>query len=226
MKRIIAIVLLMVTVLCCAGCGTADEGKNIPETKATTNPTETTASETEPPTVATTETLTEAPTETKHVNGASGNVLILGNIKFTIPDGFILTEVGENTFHLAPKDSSCHIGLYAVDISALDEDEALAHLSIQRDIFMGEDGRRIDEDTLDGYVARRDVVMDFYGVIDTDLQITTHLDVTFTDSWYAYTIFFQSDAGSEYLNDNLTTFIYFTAYSEYIGDTPRFNSVQ
>lgn len=160
----------------------------------------------------------------KKDNGIYGNTVVLGNITFTIPDGFIATAVNDKSFMLSSDDGKCAFGLFAADISELDEDKAKLYLPQQDEIFVTEGSVIGDIDTIDGFVAGYDVVMDFYGVWDGN-KIITVMDGTFTDSWYAYTVMFRAESGDG-LSDYITKFAEFTGFAIHDGTESRFDFVQ
>ena len=222
MKRWLAIILAAAIALSMAAC-TAEQP---PET----TPPTTTAATTEAPTEATTAATTEATTEPttapeKLSTGVYGDTIILGNLKFAIPEGFLTTVIDERTITLTSKDGKYTIGLFAADISALDEEKAKIYIPLQHGSFVDENDLA-EANEVDGYVAGMEVKYDLYVDINTDLQFSTNMATTFTDSWYAYTILVISTADSDLIKDYTTTFAEFTAYAENIGEAPRFDFVQ
>lgn len=207
---VIALLVLYIT-LTFAGCGTQ-------------NGNEITAPLNTAPTVTTSPIETTRPS--KQETGIYGDTIILGNIQFTIPDGFTASKINERTFLLSSEDNECFFGLFAIDISDKSESTLKTYLPQQQKSFRDTEGTIIDEDKIDGFISGFDVMLNFYSEINLDLEITAKMDTTFTDSWYAYTVLFQCDGASEKLSDYVTTFAHFTGYSKYIGEEPRFNFVQ
>lgn len=220
MRKTISIVMMLAILLCSVGCSSSEQNTDTVQTNTPT------VAPTVAPTEAPTEASTEAPKETKPENGVYGDTLILGNIKFSIPDGYEITIMDENTYMFESDDGDCAFGVFAADISELDEAATEVYLPMQADLFATDGATRVDEDTLDGYVAGFDVGLNFYMEMTQNLDVTTNIDTTFTDSWYAYTIIFRCSPTSEKQADYITTFVQFTGYSEYIGQTPRFDFVQ
>ena len=171
-------------------------------------------------------TVIDVPDPVSHQTGVFGDKLILGNLEFSIPDGFSVTIVNDNTFSLTSSDKECVFGLHATDISELSEPQAIEYLPMQHDAFMTEGIVRVNESDLEGIIAGFDLIIDFYGEMSEDLDITTCMDTSFTDSWYAYTIMFKCDPDADKASEYVTTFVEFISYSEYLGESPRFDYVQ
>lgn len=210
MKRWFAMLLAAAITLSMAAC-TADK-------PAETTPPTTTA--------ATTEATTEPTTAPEKLStGVYGDTIILGNLKFAIPEGLLTTVIDEQTIYLSTKDKKFVIGLFALDVSALDVEKTKTFIPIQHKSFADEDDLA-DSDKLDGSVAGTDVKFDFYTDIDANHNVTINMATTFTDSWYAYTIIMIHDAKSDDINNYISTFVDFTFYAENIGEAPRFDFVQ
>ena len=161
---------------------------------------------------------------TKKENGIYGNTVVIGYITFTIPDGFTATAVNDKTFMLSSDDGTCSFSLFAADISGLDEIKTKLYLPQQSELFDDDKTLIGDIDTIDGFVAGYDVVMDLYSVMD-GVKLVTAMDGTFTDSWYAYTVMLRSNSGDN-LSDNIHKFAEFTAFAEHDGPDARFDFVQ
>ncbi len=166
-----------------------------------------------------------APTETASIISISGNNMTLGNLEFMIPDGFTATVVNESSVALVSSDKACSIGLFATDISALDEAKAKEYLPLQHNSFVSDDCERVRESSSESLAAGFDITMNSYGKILPDAS-TACMDSTFTDSWYAYTILFECDINSPQIKEYITSFAEFTGYANYVGAEPRFDFVQ
>lgn len=220
MKKIVYLFLAVIVVISMTACQSGEQnssGESISTTgedssEATVNSTE--------------HDETEQPADAAPTFGVYGDTLVLGNIKFTIPEGFLATVVDERSFQLGSKDNECYIGLFAADIGELDEDRTKIYLQAQKYLFIDEDTTKFSEESFDGHVAEFDVTLDYFGELSTNLQVTSNIYSTFTDSWYAYTVFLKCDASSDLLNEYITTYVNFVTHAEHIGAAPRFDFVQ
>lgn len=178
-------------------------------------------------TVPSTETI-EATVFQKPENGVYGGDIILGNIKFAIPDEFTVSIIDEETIYLTSPEKDCMISLIAKDTSMLDETYTKEFLSRVKESIDSEDpdGVRLNESSIDGIIAGMNVVMDYYGMINSNLDMTININASFTDSWYTYILMLRSDAKSDSSNEHSITFANFVGKSEYIGLDPRFDFVQ
>lgn len=225
MKKLTALILAVAMILCLTACGNNEESPATTISETSTD--ETTATQTTETTVnETTYAETTTDIELSRKNGVYGNTLVLGNIEFTIPDGFLVTVINTNSYLLSSEDYACSFAVCANSIMELDEEKTKTYLPMQHKVYMTENATRFSEDTLDGFIAGYSVTFDFYGEITTELDVSTNIDATFTDSWYAYTVLFRCDTNSENLADYVSTFVTFTGYSKYIGNSPRFEFVQ
>lgn len=202
-----------------SGCGTS-----APSTDLSQAPTDSTFS-TSASLDTTTSTNETISTEAASIISISGDNLTLGNLEFTIPDGFTATIVNDSSVALVSSDKDCSIGLFAADISNLNEDKAKAYLPLQHKSFVSDDGERVSESTSESLAAGFDITMNSYGEITPDLSAAC-MNSTFTDSWYAYTILFKCDINSQQLQDYVITFAEFTGYANYSGSDPRFDFIQ
>ncbi len=202
MKRLLCVLLITLLILSLSSCGNTSVTIDIENNNHT-----------------------NAPQETQPKTGIYNNTIILGNIKFEIPEGFTASLIEENTIALSDGNGECSIGLFAADISMLDEEKTKQYIPLMYDSFKTDGAERIEESTMDGYAAGRYVDYQFYGEINGDNN-TINLDTAFTDSWYAYMLILKCDAESDDLSDNMQTFIQMAGYSEYTGKEPRFDFVQ
>lgn len=152
--------------------------------------------------------------------------LIIGNIQFSLPDGFTIYSEVSNSYGLISDDENCVIGLYSFDVSSLTEDSVKKLLPTLHNKFLLEDEFRYDESDLNYKIAGFSVIVDFYADISNMDSPTINMNTTFTDSYYSYTLTFVCNSGSGKIADFSSAFGEMLAYSEYIGDTPRFDYVQ
>lgn len=210
---------LLLPVLLCIGlllssCGTA----STTSTDSSTVPSSAVASEPEKP--------SSTPDEITPVVSITGDSLALGNFKFTIPSTFIVSKVNDNTVLLTSLDEDCSIGLFAVDISNLDEAKTQTYLPLQHNSFITSDHERIKEALLDALVGRFEIKINTYGEIRSDDSAVSCMNATFTDSWFAYTILLECDVESDKLESYINTFAEFIGYAKYAGENPRFDFIQ
>lgn len=156
----------------------------------------------------------------------NGDIILLGNLEFTIPKSFSAGSVSDNSIVLLSDDAFCEMGLFAADVSMLDDARLREYLSAQREAFLTENVVRLEESQLDSIVAGFDVVVNSYGEIDSKGNTAHVMDITLTDSWYSYTILFKCDTDAPNLSDFATIFAEFICYAKYLGETPRFDFVQ
>ena len=215
MKKSIVAILLIALMLCVSGCGSSNTSDTTVAAGASDNE-NTTLNHTQTSTTGT----------AKRENGVYGKILVLGNIEFTIPEGFQATIIDENTYMLTSKDYACSIGLYANSVQELDEEMTQIYLPLQHQAFVGEEETKYEESKLDGFAAGFEIKMNSYASATDDLRLSINMNSTFTDSWYAYTVMFKCASDSANLNSYVTTFAEVTGYAEYVGDEPRFDFVQ
>lgn len=212
MKRIFVFCLTLCLILC--GCVAAPE-ETEPSTSSTTESSETTL-----PIVD-----DSAPDKVDEATD-SDSTLTIGNIQFSLPDGFTIYSEVANSYGLISDDKNCVIGLYGFDVSPLTEDSVKKLLPTLHSKFLLEDEIRYDESDLNYKIAGFPVIVDFYADISNMDSPTINMNTTFTDSYYSYTLTFVCNSGSGRISEFSSAFGEMVAYSEYIGDTPRFDYVQ
>ena len=143
MKKSIVAILLIALMLCVSGCGSSNTSDTTVAAGASDNE-NTTLNHTQTSTTGT----------AKRENGVYGKILVLGNIEFTIPEGFQATIIDENTYMLTSKDYACSIGLYANSVQELDEEMTQIYLPLQHQAFVGEEETKYEESKLDGFAAK------------------------------------------------------------------------
>lgn len=198
MKKLVCLLLCVIFILC--GCGSAP-AETVPPT---------TSIETDPPT-------TEAENTSE---------ITLGNISFSIPDGFFVYSETAGSYGLMSDDRKCAIGLYATDFSGFDEAVVQRMLPVQHAAFLDENEVRYEESDINFTIAGFPVIMDFYCDISNMDNFQIKMNTSFTDSWNGYTVTFTCNSDVEDLQAYTTSFGELLAYSEYIGETPRFDYVQ
>lgn len=218
MKKLICMLLCVIFILC--GCGTASEETEPSISKSETIPTETTTS------VSATESseiVIDDSTPDNEANNVSS--LSIGNIRFTLPNGFFIYTETPDSYGLMSDDRNCAIGLYATDFSSLDETSAKKMLPLQHSVFL-DDEIRYDESDMNYTIAGFPVIIDIYSDISDVNNFKLKMNTSFTDSWYGYTITFTCNPGSTNIKDFSSRFGELLTYSEYVGNPPRFDYVQ
>ena len=180
-------------------------------------------------TKAATQPTAEAVAPTMHatvisVNGSSS--VRFGNFETTIPTGFKVLSVADNTLSIGSEDGECVIGIFAADISMLTEELAAAYVPTMYETFATEGAVRTEGKQMDGIVGPFDVKYDLYAEESSDIGSTINIDTALTDSWYCYMIMMRCNSGSGKTSEYTNAFAEFFGYAEYIGGTPRFEFVQ
>ena len=182
-----------------------------------------THAETENPVIESEPTIAETETMDPVV---SSSEFILGNISFSIPDGFFVYSELNGSYFLTSDDRKCDISLYAFNCSILSEDMMKSVLADQHETLLGDEEIRYDESDIDFTVAGFPVIVDLYCDISDTENFQIKMNTSFTDSWYGYTMTFTCDSDSADIKEYSTIFGRMLANSEYIGDTPRFDYIQ
>ena len=225
MRKKLCLFLAIVLLISLSGCGSnKPEETTAPATIPTTATPETTIPETTIPETTVPETTVA---ETYPASGVYGGNIVLGNITFEIPNDFTVTVVDDASFVLASADDDCAIALAAIDISMLDEENAKKYLPMVNESFVdfGTDIVVPSDEDIIGELAGFPIVMRACGTSD-GVNFVFHADTTFTDSWYAYTIIYKCDFGSEKLSDYHSLLISMMLNAEHNGREQRFDFVQ
>ena len=203
MKKLICMLLCVIFILC--GCGSKTAETEVHNVDDMTQPAIT------------------LPTET----GSNDlSVITIGNIKFTLPDDFIVYSNHKNSCAFMSDDTDCDITLSAFDVSPLTEESVMDFLPDIHSKFISPNEIRQNETDINIKIASFPVIVDCYGDSSDIDNTTVKMNTTFTDSWYSYTITYCCKSDSEKVKVFSTAFGEMLVHSEYIGDTPRFDYIQ
>lgn len=202
MKRIIALMLILILMLC--GCGSAPVETVPQNTLFVTHPPISLPSEE-----------TEGPI-----------VLTLGNIKFTLPEGFILYSDHEDFCGFMSDDADCDISIYTFDVSSMTEEYVKDFLPDIHSKFISENEIRYNESDINYEIAGFSVIIDLYGDISDMDNTVVKMNTSFTDSWYSYTITYSCKTDGEKNKEYSNFFGEMLVSAEYTGNPPRFDYIQ
>lgn len=175
MKKLLCMCLSLMLIL--SACG------GVPE--ETTAPIETTAA-TEPPTETTQETTEPPITE-----------FSLGELTFQVIEGTEIADLQEDVCTLTLVPDKAWASIYAIDVSAMEGSTLDAFVKLQHQSLADPDSEHSNESSTDVSVYGFDVTLDSYTTVSESGLTVYHYTGTFTDTWYAYTLYFMCTEDSE-----------------------------
>lgn len=211
MKRILSLLLaLSVAVAMFAACGSASQVETEPastsgETTSATAPTQATK-----PTVP-------APTYKPQVQRET---VTIGNLKFTLEPDQRVEDLGEGSYFFTLVEGKATLFVYAGDVSEFSVSLAEAFTKLQHKTLT-EDRIIVDSVETDLQIAGFDVTAESYGTLDENGDLIACLDISFTDTWYSYTLLFICDGEGEKVSDYAYIFGQMLGDVVYVGEAPR-----
>lgn len=195
MKKFVSLFLLFSTLLCLPGCGE----------KATVN------EKTPKDEIVVTETFT------------------LGNIQFPNLENYTVKNLSDeefgNTFLIYSDNYDFTINLLAIDVSGRDQSHCESLLPELIEVIKEDSCTYIEKDPLNVSIGGFSLQLSTYLEINPDSSVNILLATSFTDSWYAYTIYVRQ-ASSAGENTYASDFVDFLTESEYVGQAQRFDFIQ
>lgn len=171
-------------------------------------------------TVAVTDASETQPYEPPHE--ANSDTVQLGNLIFPLTTGMSVEENIKNaqiTITLIPNKS--YVIMNAVDISKISNDKVNAFVQIQHKSFTKDFDHSCGVTKMNVDICSFPAFGEAYGVISNGTTKSC-LDLSFTDTWYAYTFIYISHVATESDSFNYAQqYGEFLANTQYIGETPR-----
>lgn len=208
MKRVIAFILATTMLLCLVACSSTDTG----DTTSSSEPV-TTANETTQPT----EDATAADKQP-----ISGVTLSIGNLRFQLPTSMTAEKEDEHAWSITLRESKAYLVIYCSgDISDYDVWTLPAYVEGQHAGLAQSRGETQDESEISLRIAGFDASGEKYTMPNGDGPEIFNEDVSFTDTWYAYTFMFYCNGEDGNLTDYLQLYTDFLSSVQYIGAAPR-----
>lgn len=175
-----------------------------------------------PPSASTESIETMAPETTPTGNQVSAyNTFCVGNLEFTLDSDMSIEENGENIYTVTLIQDKAMLVMFAADISSISEDLVSAYVEMQHKTVTADADHSSGVTEFDVEICGFPTISESYGVVN-ESQSTAYLDISFTDSWYAYSFHYAAavtDNDDAYNCAKLCG--EFLATAKYVGDTPR-----
>lgn len=146
----------------------------------------------------------------------------LGNLIFPLVPGITVEENTKNaqiTITLIPR--KAYVIMNAVDISKISNDQVNAFVQLQHQSFTEDFDHSLGVTKMDVDICNFPAFGEAYAAVSNGVM-QSRLDLSFTDTWYAYTFIYIS-----HINNEEDAFNYaqqygeFLATAQYAGETPR-----
>lgn len=200
MKKLTALLLILCTVLSCSACGSTASSPSAASTVPSAPQTEPTTPSTE----------------------SADNLIQIGNLTFELGDQMSYEERDNKASIVTVVPDKSYIVTAVLDISNLASDQIADAVSTQHAAFTAERGKGCKKKPLELEICGFTATGESYGDVTASGSLAGYMDLTFTDTYYAYTFqyFCSPDDNDDAYNLGIT-YGQFLASGKYHGPEPR-----